>query len=356
MSTFKQTMAGKFFWVWMQRMIYILCVACTLHGCHLSRTEKEIKCLPKSSLPAQAVSPDTLSLPFLFYPERWFLNDSRLYVLNSKTEPFLSVCNLSDGSWMQWGRMGNGPGEFVIPSLCEMKAPRQVGIYSNSLNRLEVYQVRPDTLVSQGVYAFPLWNKERGIPKAYTRMLQYDDSLFVGTSFMPRQVSVDLLDLKNSKVIDEAPLSLHPSEDEYAGPYECKVAVGDGYMVAAYKYTDRLDVFRISPHGFKLLYTIGDAVSQYDLYRQERDDEMVCHYTDVVCGKDRIYALHQGVEYKDLPVAESKLEIYAITGEPLQTLNLGRSMAGIVVDERSGRVYAYDRNEENDLLYCYTMK
>ena len=80
---------------------------------------------------------------------------------------------------------------------------------------------------------------------------------------------------------------------------------------------------------------------------------MIYYYSDIFCGKDKIYALYQGTQVKDLNLNISKLEIYSMEGELLQQLNLGRSVESIVVDEKPGLVYAYDRNEENDVIYCY---
>ena len=34
---------------------------------------------------------DSVQLPFLFYPERWFLTDNKLYILNNKDSLFLTV-------------------------------------------------------------------------------------------------------------------------------------------------------------------------------------------------------------------------------------------------------------------------
>ena len=334
------------------------CMAFLLYGCSRQQPAEDVVFLPKSQIPAVRVAADSLSVPFLFYPERWFLNGHQLYVLNSRESPFLSILNLSDRSWRQWGEKGNGPHEYVIPSLCEMRRPHEVGIYSNGQNRLDIYHTASDSLRLQQTYSFPLWNEEKGIPKAYTRMLQFNDSLFVGTSFMPRQIVVELLDLKKNLIVDEAHLSLQPKEKEYTGPYECQVAIGSDYMVAAYRYANRLDFFRLSPNGFHRAFCIGDKneETQYDLFQQDRDDEMVFHYADIACGKEKIYALYQGVAVKDLASVHSRIEIYSPSGQPLKTVDLGRSVECILVDDAHQTAYAYDRNEEGDYVYRYVLE
>lgn len=336
--------------------IFLSICAITFSSCKFSSTtsDKAVN-LPKSTVQEQAILPDSVQLPFLFYPERWFLNNKNLFVLNIRNTPFLSIYDISNGNSFQWGKIGNGPNEYVFPSLCKMKQSNKVGIYMNEQNRLDIYTLATDTLLLQERMKFPVWNEERGIPKAYTRLEQFDDSLFVGTSFMPREISVELLNMKSAKVTDEAQLSKKPLKDEYSGPYECKVSVNDNIMAVAYRYFNRLEIFSISPEGFKSLFTIGDSDSQHDLYKQDRDNEMVYYYSDIACGANRIYALYQGVQVKDLSTAKSILEVYTDKGEHVYSLNLGQAVESIVVDERAQVVYANNPAEDKDILFRYSI-
>ena len=95
---------------------------------------------------------------------------------------------------------------------------------------------------------------------------------------------------------------------------------------------------------------------QYDLYRLNKDNEMILHYSDIVCGKNQIYALYRGVKEKELSSANSKIEVYSYDGTHLRTFDLGRSIEKILVDESSMRIYAFDRNEEKDIVFCYAIE
>lgn len=86
-----------------------------------------------------------------------------------------------------------------------------------------------------------------------------------------------------------------------------------------------------------------------------KDNEMILHYSDIVCGKNQIYALYRGVKRKkELSSANSKIEVYSYDGTHLRTFDLGRSIEKILVDESSMRIYAFDRNEEKTL--CFAMQ
>ena len=126
-------------------------------------------------------------------------------------------------------------------------------------------------------------------------------------------------------------------------------------MTITYRYINRLEVFQISPLGFNLKFIIGDNKVQNDLYNRDLDDEMVYYYSDIICGKNTIYALYQGTQVRNLSNARSLLEIYNLDGENLKSINLGRYISNIVIDEANNIVYACDKNVEDDYLYQYQL-
>lgn len=126
-------------------------------------------------------------------------------------------------------------------------------------------------------------------------------------------------------------------------------------MAIAYRYINRLEVYQISSLGFNLKFIIGDDKLQNDLYNKDRDDEMIYYYSDVICGKNTIYAIYQGTQVQNLSNVRSSLEIYNLEGENLNTINLGRYISDIVIDETSNIVYACDKNIEDDYLYYYQL-
>lgn len=107
------------------------------------------------------------------------------------------------------------------------------------------------------------------------------------------------MNLKTEKVVNSVNFPLKPKEGEYSGPYECKIAAEMNFIVAAYRYINRLEIYKLSDQKFQLNTIIGDANNQYDLYRLNKDNEMILHYSDIVCGKNQIYALYRGVKEKN---------------------------------------------------------
>lgn len=91
-------------------------------GCHPSvSNQSEVKVCEKADWKSDSLHAVAIDLPFLFYPERWQLNNAHLYVLNSKTSPFLTIYSLSDSSYIQWGNIGNGPGSLLFRHYAKCK-------------------------------------------------------------------------------------------------------------------------------------------------------------------------------------------------------------------------------------------
>lgn len=334
-------------------MLPLVCVfGCTQY----SKNHNIVQPLPKVLVDIVDAEPDSVKLPFLFYPERWFMTGANLFVLNSKDTPFFTIYNFDTGKVCQWGQIGTGPGEYVVPSLCRMNEPATFGIYSNGLNKLDIYQIVADSVSNLSAYHFPIWNKERGLPKAYTRLQQVDDSLFVGTSFTPKEIFVELMDMKKEKLVDAVDFLLKPSEDSYSNPYECKISVAGNQMAIAYRYINRLEIYEISPVGFKLETVVGDDKTQETLCNQDRDEEMIVYYSDVICSTKGVYVLFQGVQEQDLSEVNSSLEIYDWEGRNRAVFDLKKPIDSFVLDEKSEVIYANDKLNPSDLLYKYDIK
>lgn len=328
-----------------------LCAITIFLGCsHSGRKDNPIT-YPKDLVAEEKTMKDSVQLPFLFYPERWFLTDNKLYILNNKDSLFLTVFDVKEDSMVfHGGTIGNGPGEYAIPSLGEMKQKDRVIIYSNGLNRLDAYNLNDGKLELRDIRHFPIWYEERGLPKAYTRLQQYNDSLFIGTSFMPREITVELIDVNNECVRGAVDFPLKPSGQSYSGPFECKISASTSYMAIAYRYINRIEIYHVSTEGFSLEYVLGDDQLQEDLYNQDRDDEMIVYYSDIYCNNDYIYALYQGVPYKDLSSVESHVEIYSLKkGKNIGNLDLEQLITDFAVDSECV-IYGYNPFSEEYLF------
>lgn len=92
---------------------------------------------------------------------------------------------------------------------------------------MDTYNLNGGKLELKDIRHFPVWYKERGLPKAYTQLQQYNDSLFVGISFMPREIVVELIDTNNECIrellIFLSNRPLHHIQDRLSAKYQYRL-------------------------------------------------------------------------------------------------------------------------------------
>lgn len=159
----------------------------------------------------------------------------------------------------------------------------------------------------------PLWMTDRGLPKPYTRISAINDSICIGTYFLPKQAGADIFNWHTGELIEALDLSLEQPKDHMSGPYEFKIASTSDKIVVAYRYIDRVEIFDLDEnYHAELKGVMGDNIDQNDLYEADRDPEMIKYYSDVQCDSDCIYLLYHGVAEKDLPASSTYLRVYDI--------------------------------------------
>lgn len=303
---------------------------------------------------------DSVPLPYLVHPFRWYVQGDRLWLLDNHTDRFGHAFALPGVAPVcQFGRQGRGPGEFLSPGLASMQREDETALFESIPNRLCLYRQQGDSVALLRTLTFPVWMETRALPKAYSRLWQTEDStLYIGIAFPPRFPEIDLLDMEAPKV--RASLSFPQTGSEEAGsyPYLFTAAYSHGKLVLAYQYIDRIEVYDVDRDGFRLDYAIGTGQPQEELSIRNEDDRMIRHYTAVQCDDQRIYALYQG--YPDGAFGSddilSTLEIYRSedgTGE--LRADLGRRIDDIALDTARHTLYGYSAVCDSPQFYTFDL-
>lgn len=288
-----------------------------------------------------------------FLPDRWTTKQGKAYITNFRDSLFLTVADLTTGEKIASAvSRGSGPGEFNVASMIETSSDNaRLGLYDLSPNKVVFYEetLQADPPVQEAWKGFlPGCEKMEGNPKPYTRLAQVNDTVVAGTYLMSRQNGVDFIDVKNGQLLSETTMAQAIPSGDPAGPYEFKVAIdSDGKtMVAAYRYLDRVDVYKIERDTAQLCRTIGRPVSQANLYKEDRDDEMVKFYSDVAVRNGKAYLLWQGVPEQQLGESHSFLQIYDLaTMKNLANIDLGGYFRDLLVNDDV--VYLYSPTRED---------
>lgn len=284
---------------------------------------------------------DSVLLTFNFYPERWSMTGDTLWVVNSRDSLSLIGYDIkSRRDFCHCGIIGNGPDEYVSPGIMEGDIEDGLVLYGNTENKVVNYSVCNDNIVPSKRGRMPEWISERGLPRPYTRIAAVNDSICVGTYFLPRQAGADIFNWYTGNLQSELNLSLKQPEEDMSGPYEFKIAASGDKIVVAYRYINRVEVFYLVNNHAILQCVLGDDINQNDLYEADRDDEMIKYYSDVQCDSTHIYLLYHGVEEKKLNVSSTYLRVYDI--------NLTKNLQNLVFDKYYNQFLV---NGEKALLY-----
>lgn len=293
---------------------------------------------------------DSISLKSIFYPERWVINNDSLWVINSRDSVFLKVFDLSNGDCiLKWGNLGNGPDEYVSPGLIENFNEPGIGIYGNTERRMVSYLCNNGTLKSNAISFLPIWNGR--LPKPYTRISSFNDSIMAGTYFLPRTAGIDIFNKFNEEIIFEFIPNVGKEEEDMSGPFEFKIATTDSLMAIAYRYLDLIEFIPLNSDftpGPPI--SIGHYENQKKLYDEDRDDEMIKYFSDIQISDGYAYALYQGVQEKNLSDAETELKIYDLCKYKLvKTISLGRFFDQLLL-RNNGEIILYSPENEDYLF------
>lgn len=297
---------------------------------------------------------DSILLKSLFYPERWAINNDSLWVLNSRDSVFLKAFDLSDGDCMlEWGHLGNGPDEYVSPGLIENFNGPGVGIYGNTERRIVRYIWGNDEMTSTGKSSLPVWYRE--MPKPYTRIFSINDSIMLGTYFLPRTVGSDIFNTYTDEIISEFIPDVGKNEEDMSGPFEFKIAANDTLIVVAYRYLELIEFIPLG-EDFKpqRSISIGNHKNQKRLFEEDKDDEMIKYYSDIQISNGHAYVLYQGEQERNLYNADTKLKIYDLNDNKLvKTFALGRYFDQLLLRD-NGEIILYSPENE-DYLFKLTI-
>lgn len=305
------------------------------------------------------IAADSVALPYLVHPFRWYIQGDRLWIMDNYTDHFGHAFSLPGlRPLCRFGRQGKGPGEYLNPGLVSMQRSDETALFESIPNRLCLYRQQGDSVALFRTRQFPVWMQERALPKAYSRMWQTEDSLYIGVAFPPRFPEVDLLDMEQPAVVAGLSFPLSGSEEAGSYPYLFNAAYGRGKLVLAYAYIDRIEVYDVTRDGFRLDYVVGTGEPQEELSIRDEDDRMIRHYTAVQCDGKRIYALYQG--YPDSAFGGdgiiSSLEIYRVANGTGETrVDLGRRIDDIVLDSARHTLYGYDAVCDSAQFYTYAL-
>lgn len=297
---------------------------------------------------------DSVNPPFVFYPERWTTDGVDLWIINSRDSFFLQRYSPKTNQ-VVWsgGSIGRGHFEYISPGIVEGISKGTMSLYSNTLGRVDKYSISKEPVLLNSA-KLPVWNEMHEMPKPYTRMARVNDSIVIGTYFLPRKAGADIINVSQGVLVSDFPLGITQSDETPSCPYEFKVAADSRYVVVAYRYIDRLEVYSVNPNGITTLtQTIGNDETQIDLYDADRDDEMIKYYSDLFVYEDNLFVLRQNIEDGRMGDANTHLLVYDLeSGINMENIALGREVSEFQVIPGIDRIVFYSILSPDVIYEC----
>lgn len=297
---------------------------------------------------------DSIKPPFVFYPERWTTDGMDLWIISSGDSFFLKRYS-PESNQVLWsgGSIGRGHLEYISPGIVEGISKGRISLYSNTLGRVDEYSISEEPVMMNSA-KLPVWNEMHGMPKPYTRMARVNDSIVIGTYFLPRKAGADIINVSQGALVSDIPLGITQSEETPSGPYEFKVAADSSHAVVAYRYIDRLEFYSVSPNGITTLtQALGNDETQMDLYNADRDDEMVKYYSDVFVYGGYLFVLRQNIEDGRMGDANTHLLVFDLaSGINVENIALGREVSELQVLPDIDRIVFYSMSTPNVIYEC----
>lgn len=347
MSSFKSTSKNQ---VVLMTMILSLAIL-LLPACSGGKQDKDKE---QHLTEERTILLDSIKPPFVFYPERWTTDGVDLWIINSRDSFFLKRYSPKNNHVL-WsgGSIGRGHFEYIYPGIIEGISKETISLYSNTLGRVDEYSTSKEPVMLNSA-KLPVWNEMHGIPKPYTRMARVNDSIVIGTYFLPRKAGADIINVHQGVLVSDFPLGITQNEETPSGPYEFKVAADGSYAVVAYRYIDRLEFYSVNPKGITTLtHILGNDETQTDLYNADRDDEMIKYYSDVFVYEGHLFVLRQNIEDGRMGDADTHLLVYDLEScINVENIALGREVSELQVIPGIDRIVFYSMSTPDVIYEC----
>jgi hypothetical protein len=273
-------------------------------------------------------------------------SNNRFYTCTSDEQSdFLHVYSYPDFSLLyKYGSKGQGPGEFISVNWAKTQIEDEFILYDIMKRQLHVF--RSDDTVPTKINSFNLYSGDGfvGFSKPFTMINKINDSIFLMRVNLLTQITLEIADLKNGKVLHTCPGSFAFAKS-HVGYYEFEVEYRDSTIVSAFHNIDRIEISKIDKN-YNIIKRIIIGDSQVDT--NQDIDEAATFYTDVKCEGNRIYVAYQNENNN-----KSAIEIYDLDGNSIHKLLLDNYVEIFFISPDSDYLYGYHQTMESDMILKY---
>lgn len=244
-----------------------------------------------------------------------------------------------------FGTLGHSGDEFISANWCAAMN-HGFGLYDMMKKKLFIYDVASGNVRQTGEFSLP--EDEEGMAQPYTKICQYNDSLFL-VKEDGDETNLRLMNLVNGKCLSTYHIDLRPADGQPYTPYDFEVSVCGNAVCLAYSYLDRVELLKITEdNNIVPVCLIGESKfenmpSDYDLLQTR--------FVSVTHSKDKFYCL-RGDEGQS---CGREVMEFSLEGDMLKKYRLDCDATIISADDK-GHMVAVSERDNLNVFHVYSLK
>lgn len=310
------------------------------------------------------LSADSVAIREILKPVDWHATGGKAFVVSPQSEKVVHVYDLPGFEHLySFGTVGNGPGEFADHCGVVREAFPDGNVRFFAQAAISAYLATDTSAVFLSQFPRTKFGGNRYTLLADTLLTAYyimrrDDKteVFYRTGGLLSGVQADSLPTyaySDEEVINDGG-RLHIKGGLYNVP---RHAVYRRNFVLVYPDVHRIDFFEIADDGrFSLRKSVGDLsipeqIAAMD-WKNRAEGTYVC---DVTATEKYVYTFWYDYTFSDraMKARRSGMRVYDWEGRPVRAFVFDRPLNRFLLDEASGRVFAYDWQQDFDQVYVY---
>ena len=337
-------------------IIFILFIltACTGDKDLLSLFENEKKI--KSEI-IELSDNDIIAKPFLLTFLDSFITLSDVY-----GDKLFTAIDLSKKNAFRFGKIGHGPGEFLIGTFCSRyNSTRDLYLFNSPAKKL--YKTSIDSFIRNPDYN-PRKHLTFNAPEI-VKLNMFSDSLFIAQG----RFGEYRLALYNNKGEILNAILKYPQYKEsnnqyyYSLVYQGKLSIKPDdlkFVHITYK-SSNIGFYEIKDEKIHVIKEIflQNPIMQLtpvgNMYACIPDKDCIYGYLDVYTTKKFIYALYSDDKVNDNEASSSNILVFDWNGQPIKILKLDNKVTFICASDNDSFIYAISHNDEKIFILSYKL-
>jgi hypothetical protein len=303
-------------------------------------------------------------------PEQLLCYDTLLLLKNGRSQPIFNLVNIKNGKVLkEFGRPGNGPGEFV--GNLQIDRSFQSGFINIPDNlQARMYQYCIDSILySDNVQPIDLFSfsVNENVKDVYYRILQINDSIFVGIQSNSSERFL-VFNINNNEVYPQG----KDPEDKNQQNNTIKKRLSDAYqgdlkynysnnkMVFASMNSEMFEIYKLNNLNLTLEKSYYTSLPSYSLKETSDGAQYVSmqitggHTLSLAISNQLIYMLlsKKGQEVSFYEMFKSNLIlVFDWDGKPVKKFLLDCEVNEIEISTDEKRIYAIRDNPDPEVIY-----